>query len=473
MQLNYRAMAVGAALSFVFLAGCSQSEEKPKADVAQKMPTMTVDVQVVELMDLPIVTEVSGRTVAFETSEVRPQVSGIVEEILFQEGGMVQAGQPLYRINTESYSSKVAAQEATLNQAQANVGTAKATLLGRQAELEQAEVDLARLEGLLEIDAISRQAHDRAVTAVKTARAGLEQARANLASAESAVYLAQASVSASRLDLNRTIVRAPISGKVGISSVTKGALVSAGQTSALVTISSYHPIYVDISQSSADLLRLREALTSGVAGMGSAQLELQLEDGSIYPIKGQLMISNAKVDEGTGAVTLRAIVANPEGLLLPGMFVKAYIEQSVVSNAVRLPQAAIMRTPQGDAQVYVVDDNKKIQLRFVKIAGAYEGQWIVSDGLQTGDKVVVLGVNKVKPEQAVEVRILPSATPAPMNMPIMPEQTSRVGEHSVLAPNTQKTVPQQTSPSQNQATPSTSSTSNVEKEMMDAADDSQ
>lgn len=409
-KMTYRAAAVAGVLALLALTGCGNDKkaDAAKAAAGQQMPAPQVGVQVVRLTTLPIVSEAAGRLVAVEVSEVRPQISGIVEEILFQEGSPVKAGQPLYRINADNYSSNAAANEAALYQAEASIGTAKAGILAQQAILAQAQADLERYKSLLEIGAVSRQLYDQALTNVKTAQAGLEQSRANLAASEAAAGAAQARIGASRLDMERTIVRAPISGKSGISSVTKGALVSAGQATPLVKISRFDPIFVDISQASNEILKLREAFRAGTASRGNLEVELVLADGSVYPIKGQLILDNGQVNETTGAITLRAVFDNPDGGLLPGMFVNARINQSVVENATLVPSDALIRTPKGETQVYVVED-KKIAVRTVTVAGSHNGQWVVTGGLNNGEQLVVLGANKVKPEQAVEVQVLPPA----------------------------------------------------------------
>lgn len=500
MKLNYRAMAVTAVLSVMVGAGVVGCGKKPEQAAAaqQKAPPMTVGVVEVRLGTLPIAAVASGRTVAAESSEVRPQIGGIVEEILFQEGAPVKAGQPLYRINADNYSSIAAANEAALHQAQAGIATARASVVAQQATLEQAQADLARYRELLRVDAISRQLYDQAVTNVKTARAGLEQAKANLVASEASAGSAQARLAASGLDMERTIVRAPISGKSGISAVTKGALVSAGQSTPLVIISRMDPIYVDISQSSAEILRLRESFRSGTASRGDLEVSLTLEDGSTYPIKGRLILDNGQVNQTTGAITLRAIFDNPDGGLLPGMFVNAHINQRVVEDAMLVPQASLIRTPQGQTQVYVVED-KKIVSKEVVVAGTHNGQWIVTSGLANGDKLVVMGANKVKPEQEVEVKVMPPAgevVGAKDEGETLPP--SRVGENSVLKPKNEPSKPEvmerQPAPSNESetkseenlvkkaesvppknsdapATTDTESANDLEKEMMDAADE--
>lgn len=439
MKLNFCAMAVCGVLAFGTLTACNKNQDNHQNNKAmQKMPDPTVQVQVVSLDDIPIGKTFAGRISASESSQVRPQVSGYVDEILFQEGTQVKAGQPLYRINVDSYKSSVASKEALVNQAYANVGTAKANLISQRANLEQAQADLQRLDGLLEVNAISQQTYDRAITAFKTAQASVEQAQANLASSEESVRASEASLSASRLDLDRTIVRAPISGKAGISSVSKGALVSAGQAVPLVTISRLNPVFVDISQSSAELLKLRQAIASGQSAVGTSQVQLVLDGGVVYPELGQIVMDNAVVDEATGAITLRAVVPNPYSILLPGMYVDANLRQTVALDAMLLPQSAVMRTPTGDAQVYIVN-NQKIEVRQVSVSGTHDGQWVVTGGLKNGDQVVVMGGAKVKPEQTVQVQIVSPNTNAntpPQNQPntqIAP--TAKVGQNTVMAPN--------------------------------------
>lgn len=423
MKLNLRAAMIIALMgSTGFLVACGKSNEQ--AVQQQQMPNPVVDVQTITLQTVPVIQSFAGRVAASETSEVRPQVTGVVEEVLFREGSIVQAGQPLYRINVDNYTSSVQAGEAAVRSAEAAVGNAQATrasaqanLAAQQANLAQARADLARYEGLLEVQAVSRQLYDQAVTAVRTAQANVEaakaavaQADANIASASSSVQSAKASLGASQLDIGRTIVKAPISGVTGISAVTAGALVATNQATPLVTISRLNEVYVDISQSAAEMLRLREQIESGQAGQGSAEVQLVLEDGQTYPMLGRLLLANARVDESTGAMTLRAIFPNPQGKLVPGMFVNARLIQSVVQNAALLPQSAIMRTPTGETQVYIVNADNKVELRNITTSGTYNGNWIVTGGINSGDRVVIIGGSKVKPDQEVTARELPAAS---------------------------------------------------------------
>lgn len=291
--------------------------------------------------------------------------------------------------------------------------------MSNQASLAQAQSDLQRLSGLVEINAISKQEYDQAVTAVRTAeaavasaRAAIGQSQASAASAKASIASAKAGLKASALDFSRTIVRAPISGRSDRSNFTAGALVSASQTDPLVTVSRLDPIYVDISQSSSELLKLKQQIAAGKAQAGLNSVELVLEDGTVYPVSGQLALSEAQVDESTGAVTLRAIFPNSNDILLPGMYVSARLTQSVITNAVLVPQSAVTRSTKNETQVYIVDENNKIKVRPVTINGTYEGKWIVTDGLKEGDKLVVIGGSKVKPDQEVVAKPVENATPA-------------------------------------------------------------
>lgn len=435
MKVAPIAQALLIAFAVINLSACNKKESANAQGGAMTAPT--VDVHIVELGNSD---SFSGRVTAAETSEVRPQVSGIIDEILFQEGSIVEAGQPLYHINADSYSNVVAADEAALGQALANVDTAQTNLLSQEAIYEQTKADLARLQGLLEAEAISKQAYDQAITNLKTAEAGIKQAEANLASSKASVKTAKANLSTSRLDLNRTIVRAPISGKTSISAVRKGALVSAGQTSPLVTISRISPIYIDIKQSSEDILKLRQKLGTGWADTDNIQVQLVLEDGTTYPMTGELTLSNVMIDENTGSMVLRAIFDNSQGILIPGMFVSVRLNQSILPNATLLPKSAVTLNPQGKTQVYVVNTDNKIEARAIDSTGTKEGNWIITSGLKTGDKVVVLGGSHVKPKDSVTVRVLPN-TPSSTKPSQSPKEL----------PKAQKAKPEQLSSEQAKA----------------------
>ncbi|TXD97443.1 efflux RND transporter periplasmic adaptor subunit [Psychrobacter frigidicola] len=463
MKHSYLALVIAAVLSGAVLVGCDKKEDAAGEDAAQQqMPPAVVNVQTVTFGTVPQEQTFSGRTTAYQTADVRPQVNGIIDEVLFREGSSVKKGQPLYRINTDNYATSITSGQAAIQQAEANYQTAvannansKAELVSRQASLAQAQNDLQRLNGLVEIDAISKQQYDQAVTQVRTAQAAVEsanaaigQTQAGIQSAKAGIQTAKSGLDASTLDLNRTIVRSPISGRSDRSSVTAGTLVSASQANPLVTISRLDPIYVDISQSSSELLKLRQQISEGKAQAGMNSVELVLEDGSVYPVRGQLALSEAKVDESTGAVTLRAVFPNNSNILLPGMYVSARLTQSVITNAALVPQSAVMRSTKSETQVYIVDENNKIQVRPVKINGTYKGQWVVTDGLKSGDKVVVIGGAKVKPEQEVVAKPLedPNAPPSEQGAPAgnaakTPQQAAKNMDKSTDGKNANKSAP--------------------------------
>jgi membrane fusion protein (multidrug efflux system) len=315
--------------------------------------------------------DLAGRTAAYQISDVRPQVNGIVQKRLFVEGSYVKAGQALYQIDANTY--------------QATASNARAALNRQIANLNALKVKERRYKQLVGSNAISKQEYDDIAAQVALAEADVAASRATLENAN--------------ISLGYATVRAPISGQTSRSSVTAGALVTAGQAEPMVTIQQLDPIYVDISQSSADLLRLRQQMNKGqLSGAdNSARVKLTLEDGSTYPVEGRLAFSGVSVDPSSGAVTLRAIFANPSQLLLPGMYVTAKLVQGVNNNAMLIPQQAVTRTPQGDANVMVINAQGMVEIKPVVTAGAQGSQWIVTSGLNEGDKVIVEGIAKVQP----------------------------------------------------------------------------
>jgi membrane fusion protein (multidrug efflux system) len=360
------------------LTACNKSEQAPaaaQAGAAAPLPEVVVVVAQNQPVERSI--ELAGRLRAYQVADVRPQVSGIVQQRLFTEGSMVKAGQALYRIDAASYQS--------------NVNSAKAAVQRAQANLAALQVKAQRYKQLIGINAVSKQEYDDIAAQVALAQADLSAS--------------QASLSSSQIDLNRAIVSAPISGQTGTSNVTAGALVTASQSTAMVTIQQLDPLYVDITQSSADLLKLRAQLSSGqLDADGSANVRLTLPDGSTYPQTARLQFSNASVDETTGTVTLRAVVANPRNLLLPGMYVKAQVSQGRLPAAMLIPQQALTRTPQGDASVLVVAQDGSVSQRVVTAAFTQGDKWVVTDGLQEGERIIVAGSQKI--------RMIPGA-PAP------------------------------------------------------------
>ncbi len=327
---------------------------------------MTVHNQSVSLT-----TELPARTAAYRVAEVRPQVNGVILKRLFTEGGEVRAGQQLYQIDPAPF--------------QASLESAQAALARAQATQTSAELLAQRYKPLSEARAVSKQDYDNAV-------ASRDQASADVASAKAALDTA-------RINLAYTKVYAPIAGRTGRSSVTEGALVAANQTQSLVVISQLDPIYVDATQASTVLLRLKRALKEGrlkTAGNSEAETKLTLEDGSAYPQTGRLQFSEVTVDSGTGSVTLRAVFPNPEGLLLPGMFVREQLQEGINDQAILVSQRGVTHNQKGDATVTVVGPDNKADTRVINTERAIGDQWLVGDGLKVGDKVIVMGIQGVK-----------------------------------------------------------------------------
>jgi len=333
-----------------------------------------VGYEVLQPTTVPIVTELPGRINALRTAEVRPQISGVIQRQLFREGSIVRQGQPLYQIDPSIY-------RAAANQAAANLTSAQAS-----AEAAGARAD--RFRPLAKEQAIAQQDYTDAAAAARQARASVAQNRAALESAQTS--------------LRFTRVPAPITGRIGRSLVTEGALATSNQTEPLAVISVLDPIYVDIQQSSADMLALRRRLSqNGVAPL-AAEVRLKLDDGGDYAYSGTVEFTEVTVDPQTGTVTLRARFPNPEGLLLPGMFVRATFAQAQVSGAFLVPQVALTRDAKGTAQVYVVGKDNKAVLRNVVTRQTVGDKWVVTSGLAIGDKVITQGLGRVKPDQPVK-----------------------------------------------------------------------
>lgn len=362
-----------ATLAFV-LSGCAGGGDDRETRVPE------AGYVVVKTEAVPLFTELAGRTAAFETSEVRPQVSGIIKARLFTEGGIVRAGQTLYQIDPSLYRAAVAQAEANLANAQAAYGAAKA------------KAD--RYRPLAEIEAVAKQDYTDALAAARQAEAAIAQSRAQLETA--------------RINLRFTSVPAPIAGRIGRSLVTTGALVTANQTQALATIQRLDPIFVDIQQSSAELLALRRSLASGGATPSSAEVRLKLEDGSAYPLPGRLEFSEVTVNESTGAVTLRARFPNPSGLLLPGMYVRASLSQMTAQNAMLVPQQGVSRDPTGKATVVLVGPDDKAVSRPIVAERTVGDAWLVTAGLKAGDRVIVEGLGRIK--QGDKVKPVPAGS---------------------------------------------------------------
>ncbi len=359
------AAVVVAVLVLFALGGCSADDAPP---VAQ---TPKVQVMTVQPQRQALTTELAGRTQAFMLADIRPQVGGIVQQRLFVEGAEVKAGQALYQIDPAPY-------KATPAEAQATASKARATLKSAQATA-------TRNAALVKIDAISQQDNEDAQVSLLTAQAELQ--------------VAQAGVDTARINLGYTRITSPLSGRIETSTVTPGALLVAAQTTALTTVQQLDPIYVDITQSTTELLRLKRDLASGAlqgnSAEGEAPVLLTLDDGSTYNHAGTLKFSGVAVNQGTGTVTLRAVFANPEHLLLPGMYVRAVLELASDDKAILIPQKAVTRSVSGVTSVLVVV-NGKVEQRVLTIDRAVGNQWWVSAGLNAGDQVIIEGGQKVR-----------------------------------------------------------------------------
>ncbi len=355
------------------LTGCNDKETQQSAPQAPEVGVVTL-----KSAPLQITTELPGRTSAYRIAEVRPQVSGIILKRNFEEGSEIKAGVSLYQIDPATY--------------QASYDSAKGDLAKAQASASIAQVTLKRYQKLLGTRYISQQDYD-------TALADSQQANA-------AVVAAKAAVETARINLAYTKVTSPISGRIGKSSVTEGALVTSGQTNALSTVQQLDPIYVDVTQSSSDFLRLKQELAQGKLKQenGKAKVQLVTSDDITYPQEGSLEFSDVTVDQTTGSITLRAIFPNPDKTLLPGMFVRAKLEEGVNPNALLVPQQGVTRTPRGDASAMVVGKDDKVEVRQLKTSQAIGDKWLVTEGLQSGDRVIVTGLQKVKPGVQVKAQ---------------------------------------------------------------------
>jgi membrane fusion protein (multidrug efflux system) len=328
---------------------------------------------VLKTQDVPLEVVLGGRTNAYEISDVRPQVSGLIKARKFVEGSIVKQGQTLYEIDPSLYRASVA-------QAAANLQSA-------EASRDAASARAARYKPLAAMQAVAQQDY---TDAEATAKQSVAQVAQNRAAVETA-----------RINLRFTTVPAPITGRIGRSLVTTGALVTAGQTTALANIQRLDPMYVDITQSSADVVALQRALSTGGVTPSQATVQLTLEDGSLYPLAGQIEFSEALVDQATGSVTIRARFPNPKGLLLPGMFVRARLSQATARDAILVPQQAVSRDPTGNATVYVVGPGDKALQKTIVANRTVGASWLVASGLSAGEKVIVEGLDRVKPNQPI------------------------------------------------------------------------
>ena len=362
------------AVLVLVLAGCGQQQNSAHAQEQRSVPEAVVTTLAPQRVE--ILSELPGRTTPYRVAEVRPQVTGVVLKRLFTEGGEVRADQQLYQINPASY--------------QAAYDSARASLARAQAALNYAQLLTERYRRLIEAHAVSKQQYDDAI-------ASQQQAEADIASAKAAIETA-------RINLIYTKVLAPISGRVGRSTVTEGALVTSNQTAALATVQQLDPIYVDVTQSTTQLLRLQRELAKGQlqsADANQATVKLVFDDGTEYSQPGKLLFSEVTVDQGTGSVTMRAVFPNPQRQLLPGMFVHARLVEGVSEQALLVPQRGVSRNQRGEPTALVVGQDSKVEMRVLKVDRAIGDKWLVLEGVKAGDKVVVEGLQKARPGMMV------------------------------------------------------------------------
>lgn len=354
------------------LSGCK--DESKNQTMSAKMPPTEVGFVQLKSQTVPLTSELTGRTTATEVAEIRPQISGVIQKRLFKEGDYVKAGDILYQIDDSTY--------------QAAYEQAQATLKNSEAQLQAAKAKAWRYGVLIKNNSVSKEDVENAQSAYKQVLASISQGEATVKSA--------------KIDLDRTKIKAPISGTIGISSVTPGALVIANQDTALATIRNLDNIYVDLTQSSVQQLQLRKYIKSQGSSSDEKNVTLKLEDGSVYQEKGKLEFSEVSVNESTGSVTLRATFANPDHLLLPGMFVRATIINDMLSNAILAPQQGITRNASGEATALLIDKENKIKSVELKTDKAIGNNWLITSGLKSGDKIVVEGNNKIQAGQVVK-----------------------------------------------------------------------
>lgn len=401
-------------LSGFLAVSCERRPQSPPPPTVPEVATVTVSTQ-----QLVLTTELPGRTAAYRVAVIRPQVSGLIQKRLFTEGSDVKAGQVLYQIDPAPF-------EAALDNAKANLVVMQKATGQAQAALEANIADLVRLQVTLELARTNRQRYedsfkdkvvsaiqrDQAVTEVKVAESTLRAAEAQVesyrgavAAAEAAIQQAEAALRTSHINLGYCRVTAPISGRIGRSNVTAGAIVTAYQPMALATIQQLDPIYVDAPQSTTELLHLKRRLEDGglnYDGTDQNKVKLILEDGTAYPPEGALQFSDVTVDPTTGSVILRVVFPNPEGVLLPGMFVRAMIKEGINEQAILIPQQGVSRDHKGNPVALIVDGQSKVGLRILTIDRAIGNKWLISAGLAPGDRVIVEGLKMLRPGAAVK-----------------------------------------------------------------------
>lgn len=386
--------AATAILAVLIGSGCKTTASAPRAAGPPEVATVTVAPERVVLT-----TELPGRTSAYLVAEIRPQVNGLIQSRLFREGANVKEGELLYQIDPAPY-------RAAHEQAKAALATAEAELVTAEANLPAIRSRAERLNGLVAIHAVSQQDYDDATAA-------LRQAEANLAARKAAVEVSRAAVESARINLSYTPVKAPITGRIGISNVTVGAMATAYQPTPLAVVQQLDPIYVDVSQANAELLRLRQRMESGLLkqrGDTQRKVKLVLEDKTTYALTGTMQFRDVTVDPTTGSVTLRLVFPNPNHVLLPGMFVRAIVQEGVSEQALLVPQQGVTRDTKGNAIAWIVGKDEKVEQRVLELDRAMDDKWLVTSGIAPGDRVIVEGLQKVRP--GARVRAVPFTSPA-------------------------------------------------------------
>jgi membrane fusion protein (multidrug efflux system) len=389
------------------LSGCKSKVATGPAGPAE-VATVTLRSERVVLT-----TELPGRISAYLVAEIRPQVSGLLQDRLFKEGSNIKERDLLYQIDPTPYQAAFNQAKAALATAEANVVTAEANVVMAEANLPAIRSRAERLKGLVAIHAVGQQDYDDASAALRQAEANLVVRRTAVEVNRTAVEVNRTAMESARINLSYTPIKAPISGRIGRSNITAGAMVTAYQPTPLAVIQQLDPIYVDVTQANADLLRLRRNLESGGLKHDDARqgkVKLLLEDGTPYALEGTLQFRDVTVDPTTGSVTLRLVFANPKQVLLPGMFVRAVVEEGVKEQALFVPQQGVSRDPKGNPIALVVDDNNKVAQRPLELDRAMGDRWLVTRGLSPGDRVIVEGTERVRP--GASVRAVPFAGPA-------------------------------------------------------------
>lgn len=430
MQLNetvYKSLkwsaVLAALLGGLLLGGCDDTGRSQPPPQVPEVAVVTVQPQKVVLT-----TELPGRTASFRIAEIRPQVSGLIQKRLFTEGSDVKAGQVLYQIDPAPFqaaldnaTANLAVMRKSADRARAALEAGIARVTQQRATLEFARTDRRRFEDAFKDRAVSTSQRDQAVTnanvaeaTLRATKAQLESDRAAVAVAKAAIHQAEAAVETVRINLGYCRVTAPISGRIGKSSVTEGAIVTAYQPVAMATIQQLDPIYVDVPQSTTELLRLQNG---GLNHEGTDQnkVKLILEDGTAYPVEGTLQFSDVTVDPTTGSVILRVVFPNPEGVLLPGMFVRAVIKEGINEKAILIPQQGVSRDHKGNPVALIVNAESKVGLRMLTLDRAIGNKWLVSAGLAPGDRVIVEGLERLRPGTVVKASPFKESGMTPVN----------------------------------------------------------